>query len=347
MNETQLQGGNKDIQNIKEENEDTLNSTNHDQVDKKNEEKDRTEISLPEKISKIVNIQEEEINGCNQLKKLKNLAISKNIILLSFIAHGFGEKLSPYRTITTSIDEWDEVGVEYVLYEIENKINNLLNKPTGLYLLIDTPGGSVKSAYKIALLIRNKFEYIHVFVPRYASSGGTLIAFTGNKITLGDAGSLTPIVVQVPYSNIMVSTRAYTRALNEIVKYFEDKKIDGHEAPYPRRVMAEKIDLITYSEWNTVLKDMEFYTFRILSKSGYNSKEIDKIKKYFVFPEVSHTFVIDSILANFFGLHVDNSQEYLQVLEFMRHWLYKHLPTSGVEHIIRYITPNSINSTKL
>ena len=44
-----------------------------------------------------------------------------------------------------------------------------------LILMINSPGGFVKSSYKMARALRENFEEIIVFVPYEASSGGTLV----------------------------------------------------------------------------------------------------------------------------------------------------------------------------
>ncbi|MHA1875462.1 MAG: SDH family Clp fold serine proteinase [Promethearchaeota archaeon] len=294
------------------------------------------EIKIPSEILKFISIGEEDCEKLEELKKLQEIASNENAVMISFIAQLFRTKISPTRTIAASISLWEELAIEYAIYDIENKLKTL---PKKLYLLLDTPGGNVLSSFKIANLLRKKFEDITIIIPRFAASGGTLISFIGNKIIMGDGANLSKIDIQTNYEGQMVSSLAYQRALNFLDEYF--KKISRDDAPYSRISMADKLDPVLYSEWNSLLLEIQSYALRLLRQSGYNIADRLRIVDNFLFSSYSHNYVIDKDLAEKFGLKIAKENQCLMILEYMRHWLYKYVFTAGMDHITKYILPQN------
>lgn len=109
---------------------------------------------------------------------------------LAMIAPYQPAKVSPTKTLWAEIGLIEELNIEDAIYKLkENDITNLI-------LVINSFGGSVSSSFKIAYALRKRFDDITVFVPHIAASGGTLVAFVGNEIVMGDMSTLTPIDVR-------------------------------------------------------------------------------------------------------------------------------------------------------
>ena len=79
------------------------------------------------------------------------------------------------------------------------------------YLLVNSPGGTMISAYKIARAIRSTFDRITAFVPHAAASGGTLLALAGNEIVMGPMSYLTPLDVQIRYKGGFISATTFMK----------------------------------------------------------------------------------------------------------------------------------------
>ena len=67
-----------------------------------------------------------------------------------------------------------------------------------LYLILNSPGGSIEIAFWIAKAIREKCRNFDVMVPDSAKSAATLIALTADRVLLGQLGELGPLDPQMP-----------------------------------------------------------------------------------------------------------------------------------------------------
>ena len=67
-----------------------------------------------------------------------------------------------------------------------------------LSLVLDSPGGSIEYAFRIAKAVRARCDYLEVIVPARAKSAATLIALAADRILFGEFGELGPLDPQVP-----------------------------------------------------------------------------------------------------------------------------------------------------
>jgi ClpP class serine protease len=115
--------------------------------------------------------------------KIIEFANKKNVIMLAFIGSYAPKRHNPSFSASASMNIKDEFGVEKILNEIKDKKQDYKNQK--VYFLINSMGGSLSSAYKIARAIRLSFNDITVFIPHYALSGGTLLSLIGDDIRMG------------------------------------------------------------------------------------------------------------------------------------------------------------------
>lgn len=207
-----------------------------------------------------------------------------------------------------------------------------------LYLLVDSPGGSLASSFKIANAIREAFDDITVFVPHAAASGGTLIALAGNRIVMGIMSQLGPLDVQIARpGGGRASINSYLRAKRKMDAYFSGRPAE--EAPYTMRRMAESLDPVTIEELYGIRRSGLMYVRNILGNSGYNKGEVDKISYALVFTMPTHQFVVTRSLAMDIGLHVEGHGERQEEWAVMRRWLYKYMSMESDAHFARYCLP--------
>lgn len=292
----------------------------------------------PEKdeLSKFINIQSEA--GVPELEKIAN---KEDAIILALISPYAGVRVSPVERRFATIGLHEEFGIENVLERIQESTSGKVKK---LFLMINTPGGSPTSSYKIAHMLQEGFEDIHVFVTHIAASGGTLIAMCGRTLTLGKVGHLTPVDVQVPYKDTVVSATSVMKALWRLNKEFADKLPE--EAPYPLRSMANQLDPIILEEWTSALTEIVSYASEILENSGYESSNISRIIDSTVFNDYSHRYVIHHERAKKLGFKLDDSKKMLGYLQTMRKWLGCYALKPESRHFIRYVIPDKYVSKK-
>lgn len=89
----------------------------------------------------------------------------------------------------------------------------------GLLLILHTPGGMAEAAQTIVDYLRSKFTDIHVLVPTYAMSAGTMIALGCDRVIMGRQSQLGPTDPQ-----LIVGNRSFSA--HSIVEQFEEAKRD-------------------------------------------------------------------------------------------------------------------------
>lgn len=96
---------------------------------------------------------------------------------------------------------------------------------TTVDLWLDSPGGSARDAYKIALLLRNIACRVRVVIPDYAKSAATLLSLVADEIYMAPAAELGPLDAQLDYEKspgARVSALDRIGNLNEITEAARD-----------------------------------------------------------------------------------------------------------------------------
>lgn len=262
---------------------------------------------------------------------LQALANDKNTALIAYIGSYVGVRVSPIHYLSATITLLDEFGIETVIGELEKA------KVDRAYFLINSFGGSMDSAYKIARALRSSLKEIVTFVPHIAASGGTLFTLTGNTIVMGPMSNITPMDPQLYYNGNYISAMAGRRAFDRAVKFFEKKTED--EAPYPHKAFADRIDPFIFTEWENSISTAHAYVKDILERVGYTNGE--ELSKSLLFGFPTHSYVITADQATRIGLSVKGPKDYPSEWKAMRHWLRKYLFEQQAENCIRYLMPNA------
>jgi hypothetical protein len=279
---------------------------------------------IPELLSKVINTKPEED------EVVCDLANEENVALIAFIAPYVGVRISPVEEARAYIGLPDEFGMEALVRELEAA------KIRKAYLLVNSLGGAMASSYKIARAVRMCLEEIVTFLPHIAASGGTLLALTGNEIVMGPMSHITPLDVQIPYKETKVSTATFMRFFTRASGWFE--KVTPHEAPYPRKALADKLDPLIMEEWSGLTITMSDYVEEILGLAGY--EESARIARLLVTAFPCHDYVITPEKAKEIGLNVKNSSEFQRIWDVMRYWLSKYIFEQEMMHCIRYALPH-------
>ena len=297
-----------------------------------NEQKEK----IPKELSSLIEVEEEDD------EEITTFAKNNNVTLMAFIASYVPRRYSPTTRGFSTINIVDEFSIEQAITEICTKVKHFPTKK--LYLLVNSPGGALHSAFKTAIAVRNAFDDITVFVPHIAASGGTLIAMTGNRIVMGMMSQLSPLDVQVLSGNgNTISVNSYFRAKTRLDNYFSKKSVK--DSPYSMQHMAESLDPVILEEFTGVQDEGIAYTGTILDKAGYTKSEKEKIIESLIFLLPTHGFVIQYSTAKEIGLHVVEENTFPKEWVIMRKWLSKYLMTESDKHFIRYCLPSSNNQT--
>ena len=114
---------------------------------------------------------------------------------------------------------------------------------------LDSPGGSARDAYKIALLLRSIACRVRVVIPDYAKSAATLLSLVADEIYMGPAAELGPLDVQLDYEKnpgMKVSALDRIGNLNQITEAAREIVLGlGGEVRYTTRLgRAETVSVM-------------------------------------------------------------------------------------------------------
>lgn len=230
--------------------------------------------------------------------------------------------------------------------EVENAFfgaRKALSADGPIALLIDSPGGGARHAYRVARILRDHAGGFVAVVPLYAKSAATLLTLGADEIILSEDAELGPLDAQ--YYDYDLEERA--SALEE-VQALERIHSDGLKAldatvfvlkmrthkktrtllPLAMRFVAdmlrpmmEKIDTVHFSKMQRILKVAEDYAIRLLQPK-YSEKIAKKIAAHLVSKYSEHEFIIDAAEAQSFGLRTSTpSPAQMDILERLMPYL--------------------------
>lgn len=204
-------------------------------------------------------------------------------------------------------------------------------------LVIDSPGGSAKSAYQLATFLRRRCGGFVAVVPRYAKSAATLLALGADQIILGDSAELGPLDAQLfdpereQYGSALDEAQALERLHAFALDAFDQtmflmlnrtgKKIDTlidpslNFAVEMTRPLLANLDTVHYTQVSRVLKVAEEYAVRLL-RPNYPDEQAQRIARHLVENYPDHSFVIDGEEATGFGLRtVKPSADQIEIVD--------------------------------
>ncbi len=281
------------------------------------------------------------------ISKLDNL-LGEGEAAMAIIAPYRGLRVTPRAVLYPYIDFPEEFNVSRALEDIKEHLlhKDLLEEGRiikRLYLLIQSPGGSVVSSFKVAKLIRESAREVISFIIHFALSGGTLIVLASNKIVMGPVSHVSPIDIQITYRGIYVSSNDIIRAFEGITSLFEE--ISEEHAPYPWKVVAKKMDPIMIQEAIDTNVLAKMYALRLLQHefSSFKDRASD-IVETLVEGYPTHDYVIDCeelkrVLGNDFVVCVDELSEddnIRRLWQVFETWFSKYKDVASDRHIIRY-----------
>ena len=96
-------------------------------------------------------------------------------------------------------------------------VQSIKGKSDSIDVLLHSPGGQPDATERIVHILRNKFKEVHFIVPHSAYSAATMLALSGDSITLHPSATLGPIDPQI---NGLHSTLLSFKALTNLATFF-------------------------------------------------------------------------------------------------------------------------------
>ena len=193
-------------------------------------------------------------------------------------------------------------------------------------VLLDSPGGSLDSAYKIVRYLTCYTSELNVHVPRRAKSASTLLALGAKHIYLSQFGELGPLDTQIfdprnPVSYVsaldcyqsvdyvrMFGISAMSKALRQLSRdaggQIPLRELLGTASDFASSAispMLTGIRALDFGAWGRSLKIGERYA-QILLEDNHTKDEAGKISERLVYSYTHHLFPIDYREARAIGL---------------------------------------------
>lgn len=105
--------------------------------------------------------------------------------------------------------------------EIKDAVEALASRksrPRKLMVILETDGGYITTADRIAGIFRHHYRSVEFIVPSYAMSAGTVLVMSGDAIHMDYASTLGPIDPQVRKGDVPVPALGYLEQFNRLVK---------------------------------------------------------------------------------------------------------------------------------
>lgn len=107
------------------------------------------------------------------------------------------------------------------IIKIEKLMRKFSKNGKGLDFIMHTFGGELFASMRLALLIKNH-PNIHVFIPKYAWSGGSLATLASNDIHMGKLATLSPVDAQLGNLLKMFSAKYWRKVVDQKGKKSND-----------------------------------------------------------------------------------------------------------------------------
>jgi ClpP class serine protease len=122
---------------------------------------------------------------------------------------------------------------------LKSIIDSLTPKREKLAVVLETEGGFIESAERIANIFRHNYETVEFLVPTFAMSAGTVLVMSGDAIYMDYGSTLGPIDPQVkPIGKNFVPALGYLEQYDRLVK----KSAAGEITPAEMAYMLQNFD---------------------------------------------------------------------------------------------------------
>ena len=205
---------------------------------------------------------EDQENPLDDIKEdLRHLGLKRNSTPLLF----YGSNI-----------DYNDVSFLLRLLRSEDKIENL-------DFIIDSGGGDLTLAVKMARICKNYSKKLTVIVPFFAKSAATIIALSADDLIFGKAGELGPLDPQVKHPALDMFFPA--SSIKNALEFIESSK-----DPYIKMTMADKLDPFLIGAYNKTIEEAKQYLMEI--PQIRDSENRDEIIATFTKKYADHGFPI-------------------------------------------------------
>jgi hypothetical protein len=199
-----------------------------------------------------------------------------------------------------------------------------------LDVLLDHYGGSLDAAFQLVVFLRNRCEFLRVFVPDFAKSASTLVTLGADEVWMSDYAEIGPLDAQIPdphdpdhsisaldeFRSVDYLRTHSFEILNEVDKALKrttslpTKDRLRFSIDFTTQLMAPMYSHVDPLHFGGSHRSVELgteYGRRVMSRYAYRTwpvKDINSLLRKLTWDYSSHGFVIDIDEARELGLSV-------------------------------------------
>ena len=196
-----------------------------------------------------------------------------------------------------------------------NKLLRRITRKENLDLLIESGGGDLNSAAKIASIFRKYFKTYTAIIPFFAKSAATFLALKADKIILCKAGELGPIDPQVKHPAADIWIPAHS--IKEAIEFIESTR-----DPLVKLALAEKLDPWLIGAYKDAEKAAKQYVYEIFEKLQLDDDEKSEHTHVFTGKFRSHGYPIDIEVCKSLKLNLEEIDEKTERKIYELHEIY-------------------------
>jgi hypothetical protein len=141
-----------------------------------------------------------------------------------------------------------EVGADCLTYlgpihpwfvdEIKDAVEAIANRRKALLVMLETHGGYMDVAERIARIFRHHYRRVEFLVPSFAMSAGTVLVMSGDAIHMDYSSVLGPIDPQIERHGELVPALGYLEQFDRLIQKAADGDLTNAETVY----LVERFD---------------------------------------------------------------------------------------------------------
>jgi hypothetical protein len=193
-------------------------------------------------------------------------------------------------------------------------ISSIDKKEKSVDVLIHSPGGTPDATERIVKLLRSRFEEVHFLVSHSAYSAATMMAMSGNTITLHQSAVLGPIDPQIGGIPARQIKRAFSNLQKKIIE--EGEKSIIVYIPLIEKYDLHLLEMCDDSEKLSIKLVKEWIkTFMFNGERGHGSQATNAVKYMADFDKhLLHSMPLDIGRLKGYGIKVDYADDDLKPL---------------------------------
>lgn len=127
---------------------------------------------------------------------------------------------------------------------VRSAVSGRVSEKKKLVVVLVTSGGLPDVAYRIAMIVRQRYEHVSICIPGWCKSAGTLLAISANELVMGPKGEMGPLDVQIAKRDDLGGDRDSGLVINEALARLRNESFELF-SEFMIRLIAQSSNVVT------------------------------------------------------------------------------------------------------